>query len=37
MQNISRQMNILLKKLIDKDKFSKFSDLVKKYIMKNKF
>ena len=37
MQNISRQMNILLKKLIDKDKFSKFSGLVKKYIMKNKF
>ena len=25
------------KKKIDKDKFSKFSGLVKKYIMKNKF
>ena len=34
MQNLSTQMNILLKKLIDKDKFSKFSGLVKKYIMK---
>ena len=37
MQNISRQMNILLKKLIDKDKFSKCSGLVKKYIMKTQF